>query len=250
MKLYVIGFGAGDYEYMTIQAKQAIEESEIIVGYSVYIELISRYFKDKQYYSTSMKQEIERCKWAVERVKENKTVALVCSGDSGIYGMASLVYELCEEENIEIEVISGVTAASSGAAVLGAPLTHDFAVISLSDLLTPLELIEKRLECAAMSDMVICIYNPSSKKRKDYLKRACEIVLKYKSKDTVCGYVKNIGRTGEESHICTLGELAQVQADMFTTVYIGNSSTRNIKGKMVTPRGYFIRSEKQCHSQE
>jgi precorrin-3B C17-methyltransferase len=245
MKLYIVGFGAGNYEYMTIQAKQAIEACDTIVGYSVYVELIQQYFKDKTFYSTPMKQEEQRCRWAIEQVLLGNTVAIVCSGDSGVYGLASLVYELSPEyEAFEIEVVSGVTAACSGAAVLGAPLTHDFAVISLSDLLTPWELIEKRLRACAMSDFVICIYNPSSKKRKDYLKRAVEIVLEYQSEMTVCGFVQNIGRTGEKAVVTTLEQLKDMTVDMFTTVFIGNSSTKSINSKMVTPRGYLKKADK------
>lgn len=241
MKLYIVGFGAGGYDYMTIQAKNAIDDCDVIVGYSVYVDIIKQYFKDKIYFSTPMKQEVTRCRWAIEEVLKGRKVALVCSGDSGVYGLASLVYELStEHEPIEIEVISGVTAACSGGAVLGAPLNHDFAVISLSDLLTPWELIEKRLQFSSMCDMVICLYNPSSKKRGDYLKKACEIILEYRTPDTVCGFVRNIGREGEESAITTLGELKNTSVDMFTTVFIGSSTTKNIGNKMVTPRGYEV----------
>ena len=141
---------------------------------------------------------------------------------------------------IEIETVPGVTAASAAASVLGAPLMHDFAVISLSDLLTPWEQIEKRLECAAMADFVMCLYNPSSKKRHDYLRKACDLVLKYKSGETVCGIVKNIGREGEEATVLTLSQLRETQVDMFSTVYIGNSTTREIRGSMVTSRGYRL----------
>ena len=239
MKLYIVGFGAGKYDYMTLQAKSALEDSEVIVGYSVYVDLVKEYFKDKAFYSTPMKKETDRCRWAIEETLKGKTVALVCSGDSGVYGLASLIYELAEHYGpFDIEVVSGVTAACSGGAVLGAPLTHDFAVISLSDLLTPWALIEKKLKCSAMCDLVICLYNPSSKKRYDYLEKACEIVLEYKSKETVCGFVRNIGREGETSVVTTLGELKDIAVDMFTTVFIGNSSTKNINNKMVTPRGY------------
>jgi precorrin-3B C17-methyltransferase len=245
MKLYIVGFGPGGYEYMTLQAKNALEECEVITGYSVYVELVQKFVKDKEFYSTAMKKEEDRCRWAIEKTLEGKKVALICSGDSGVYGLASLIYELAEEyEPFEIEVISGVTAALSGGAVLGAPLTHDFAVISLSDLLTPWELIEKRLQCSAMCDMVICLYNPSSKKRYDYLKKACDIILDYRSEATVCGIVRNIGREGEESVITTLAELRDLEADMFTTVFIGNSTTRNLNNKMVTPRGYQLNSNK------
>ena len=166
---------------------------------------------------------------------------MISSGDAGVYGMAGLVYELCTAHpDIEIKAVSGITAASSGAAVLGAPLMHDFCVISLSDLLTPWEKIEKRLRLAAEADFVVCIYNPSSKKRADYLEKACKIMLEHKAPETVCGYVKNIGRTGEEYKITTLGQLKTESVDMFTTVFVGNSQTRVINGKMVTPRGYGL----------
>ncbi len=241
MKLYIVGFGAGGYEYMTIQAKRALEDSEIIAGYTTYVDLIKQFMKDKEFYTTSMKQEEARCRWAIEETLKGKIVALVCSGDSGVYGLASLVYELSADyAPFEIEVISGVSAALSGGAVLGAPLNHDFAVISLSDLLTPWEVIEKRLNCAALGDFVIALYNPSSKKRKDYLNRACEILLKHKDGNTVCGIVQNIGREGEVSKVLSLLELKDEEVDMFTTVFIGNAATKVIKGKMVTPRGYVL----------
>ena len=164
---------------------------------------------------------------------------MICSGDAGVYGMAGLMYEVgVGYPQTELEIIPGVTAATGGAAVLGAPLIHDFCLISLSDLLTPWEKIEARLLGAAQADFVVCLYNPSSKKRHDYLKRACELLMTYKSPDTVCGIVSQIAREGEESRVMTLRELSDTQVDMFTTVFIGNSQTRNIGGKMVTPRGY------------
>jgi len=203
------------------------------------IDLIKAFFPEKQFLSTPMKKEADRVRLAFEEASAGKNVALVCSGDSGVYGMAALAFELSVlYNNIELEVVSGVTAALSGGAILGAPLTHDFAVISLSDLLTPWKKIEKRLEGASIADFVICLYNPSSKKRGDYLKKACEIMLKYKAGETVCGYVRNIGRAGEQSEILTLDQLKSTDVDMFTTVFIGNSETRPINGKMVTPRGY------------
>lgn len=239
MKLYIVGFGAGNYSSMTLAAERIIKSSDIIIGYTVYTDLMRKFFPDKKYMTTPMRQERERVILALEKVIEGNTVSLICSGDSGVYGMAGLALELSEHyPKVEIEIIPGVTSALSGGAVLGAPLTHDFAVISLSDLLTPWEKIEKRLECAAMGDFSIAIYNPSSKKRAEYLAKACEILLKYKDKNTVCGYVKNIGRDGEESCITTLGELKNISVDMFTTVFIGSSETRIISGKMVTPRGY------------
>ncbi|WP_313580718.1 precorrin-3B C(17)-methyltransferase [Lacrimispora sp.] len=238
-KLYVVGIGPGSYEDMTIRAIKALEESEVIVGYTVYIDLIKEHFPDKEMLTTPMRREQERCLMAIEEAKKGKTAAMVCSGDSGVYGMSGLILEMARpEEDLEIEIIPGVTAALSGGAVLGAPLGHDFAVISLSDLLTPMELIEDRLKASAQADMVICLYNPSSKKRAGYLKRACEIVMEYKSGSTICGLVKNIGREEEEMAVMTLEVLRDIQTDMFTTVYIGNSMTKLINGRMVTPRGY------------
>lgn len=236
--LYVVGIGAGSRDGMTIAAEKAIISSELIVGYTKYVELLREHFPEKKYSSTGMKQERERVEFALKEAAD-KTVSLVCSGDPQLYGMAGLAYELSGSyPDVEIKVVSGVTAAFSGGAVLGSPLTHDFAVISLSDLLTPAEKIRKRLKCAAECDMVIVLYNPSSKSRADYLQKACDIVLKYRSGDTVCGYVRNIGREGEESRIMTLTELRNTAVDMFTTVYIGSSETKVIGGKMVTPRGY------------
>lgn len=239
MKLYIVGFGCGSREGMTIEAEKAIGRSNLVVGYTVYTELLREYFPEKEFYSTGMRQEKQRVEYALEQAESGKTVSLICSGDSAVYGMAGLAFELSKKyPNTEIEPVAGVTAALSGGAILGAPLTHDFAVISLSDLLTPIEKIYKRLRCAAEGDFTIALYNPSSKKRADYLERACKILLEYKSPDTVCGYVKNIGRQGQESRVLTLRELEKAQVDMFTTVFIGNSETKSIGGKMVTPRGY------------
>ena len=219
-------------------AEKALKDSDVIIGYTTYTELVKPFFPDKEYLDTGMRQEVERVRLALERSLTDK-VAIVWSGDPELYGMAALCYELLDEfPEAEIKVIAGVTAAFSGGAVLGAPLTHDTAIISLSDLLTPMEKIERRLRCAAEGDFVIVLYNPSSRKRADYLQKACDIILKYRDPETVCGYVKNIGRDGEESHICTLAELRDESVDMFTTVYIGNSETRVIAGKMITPRGY------------
>lgn len=223
---------------LTVGTLKALEEAELICGYTEYVRLIRPHFPDKEYFETPMMQEIERCRFAVQSAKAGRTTALICSGDAGIYGMASPVYEVAGENPPEISVIPGVTAASSGAALLGAPLTHDFAVVSLSDLLTPWESIEARLRAAASADFCIVIYNPRSKKRADYLSRAVKIILEYQSPDTVCGVVRNIGRCGEETTYLTLRLLADYEADMFTTVFIGNRTTKMINGKMVTPRGY------------
>lgn len=238
--VYVVGLGPGDPQFLTAQAKTALENADVLCGYTVYIDLIRSFYPEKEVHATGMTKEIDRCRWALETAQSGKTVALVCSGDAGVYGMASPILELAPNyPNVEIEVIPGLTAALSGGAVLGAPLAHDFCVISLSDRLTPWEMIEKRLACAAMGDFCVTIYNPSSKGRPDYLQRAVRILLQNgKSKETVCGIVRNIGRERQQSEIITLRELENKQVDMFTTVYIGNKTTKNIESKMVTPRGY------------
>ncbi len=244
MKVTVIGLGPGGGADLTGRARAALEACDLIVGYTAYIELVKPDFPEKEVLSTGMRREVDRCRAAVEAALTGKDVAVVCSGDSGVYGMAGLIYEVAQEYNpIEIEVIPGITAACGGAAVLGAPLTHDFAVISLSDLLTPWEKIEKRLAAAAQADFVICLYNPSSRSRADYLQRACDILLRDKDPDTVCGYVRNIGREGETAVMCPLSRLRDTQVDMFTTVFIGNSQTKVLGGRMVTPRGYLQREE-------
>lgn len=244
MKVTVIGLGPGGGADLTGRARAALETCDLIVGYTAYIELVKPDFPEREVLSTGMRREVDRCRAAVEAALTGKDVAVVCSGDSGVYGMAGLIYEVAQEyDPIEIEVIPGITAACGGAAVLGAPLTHDFAVISLSDLLTPWEKIEKRLTAAAQADFVICLYNPSSRNRPDYLQRACDILLRDKDPDTVCGTVRNIGREGEEGKLLTLAQLRDTQVDMFTTVFIGNSQTKVLGGKMVTPRGYLQRGE-------
>lgn len=238
-KVYAVGLGPGGKEMMTEEAICAIEKSDVICGYTVYVDLITSMFPEKETFTTPMKKEIDRCKWALETARSGKTVAMVCSGDSGVYGMAGLLLQLLHSyKDVEVEVVPGITAAISGAAVLGAPVGHDFCVISLSDLLTPWDLIVKRLELAAEGDFITCLYNPRSKKRIEHLTTACNIMLKHRSEDTVCGWVKNIGREGEEYRICTLKELDNEPIDMFTTVFIGSSQTKLVDGKMVTPRGY------------
>lgn len=237
-KLYVVGIGPGAAEQMTVRALRVLESCDVIAGYGVYVDLVKPILKDKEYLVTPMKKEAERCRMAIECAMTGKSVAMISSGDAGVYGMAGLIYELAQGKELEIEVIPGVTAALSGGAVLGAPLTHDFAVISLSDLLTPWEKIEKRLDHAAQADLSMAIYNPSSVRRADYLQKACRIVMRHQSPETVCGVVKNIGREGEAMQVMSLKELAEYPADMFTTVFIGNSQTKVIDGRMITPRGY------------
>ena len=244
-KIYVVGIGPGKAQFMTAQARQALEEAEVLCGYTVYVELVAPLFPGKETYTTPMTKELDRCRWALQTAALGKTVALVCSGDPGVYGMAAPLLQLAPDyPDVEVEVVAGVTAALSGAAVLGAPLGHDFCVISLSDLLTPWAVIEKRLQCAAQGDFAICLYNPSSRKRADYLQKACDILLASgKTPETVCGWVRNIGREGQEKQLLTLGELRSAQLDMFTTVFIGSAGTRNIQGNMVTARGYEAKCE-------
>lgn len=238
-RIYVVGIGPGQYEKMTIEAARILESCDVIVGYTVYVDLVKDHFSGKEFLTTPMKQEAKRCRMAFEEAKKGQSVAMICSGDAGVYGMAGLMLEIgVEYPDCEVEIIAGVTAASAGAAVLGAPLIHDFALISLSDLLTPWEKIEKRLLCAAQGDFVICLYNPSSRKRRDYLQKACDLMMEHKSPDTICGLVANIGRDGESRKILTLSELRETQVDMFTTVFVGNSQTKIVNGSIVTPRGY------------
>ena len=240
-KIYVVGIGPGKRDMMTAQAKEALDRADVIVGYKTYIDLVRDDYSEKEFYENGMRGEIERCEKCVEYAREGRTVALICSGDAGVYGMASPLLEVAEKENFsDVEIIPGVTAALGGAAILGAPLSHDFCIISLSDLLTPWEIIEKRLRAAAEGDFCIAIYNPSSKKRADYLYRACNILMEKLSKDTACGYVKNIGRDGCKKKVCTLEELSQENVDMFVTVFIGNSQTQISDGKLITPRGYKL----------
>ena len=238
-KVFVVGIGPGNFENMTIRADRALSACDAIVGYPVYVNLVKDRYPGKELHATAMTQEVARCQLALDLAGRGKTVCVVCSGDSGIYGMAALVYELRgENREPEIEVVPGLTAACSGGAVLGAPLTHDFTVISLSDRLTPWEKIETRLTLAAQADFSIAIYNPASHGRPEHLKRACEILLRVLPEDRLCGIVRNIGRDGESRRVLTLGELKEAEVDMFCTVFIGNSSTKVIGGELVTPRGY------------
>ena len=238
-ELYVIGIGPGDAQTLTQRARAALEKADLICGYTLYADLLRPLFPDKEYYSTGMTGELERCRWCLTRAAEGKTAALVCSGDAGVYGMASPVLELAPAyPGVRIEIVPGVTAALSGAALLGAPLGHDFCVISLSDRLTEWGVIEKRLRMAARGDFAICLYNPASRHRADYLKRACDILLEELEGSTVCGLARMIVREGESCRLLDLQTLRDTEADMFTTVFIGSSRTREINGRMVAPRGY------------
>ena len=237
-KLYVVGIGPGNHEDMTIRADRALRECDVIIGYHVYVDLVKDYYPDKQFMTTPMTKEADRCRMALEAAAEQE-VCMVCSGDSGIYGMSALIYELRgDAAEPEIEVIPGITAACSGGALIGAPLTHDFTVISLSDRLTPWEKIEERLRAAAQADLSIVLYNPSSHGRADHLKKACAVLLETLPPDRICAIARSIRREGESYDLVTLSGLLEAETDMFCTIFIGNAMSRNIGGKMVTPRGY------------
>lgn len=239
-QLYVIGMGPGGADQLTPQARLALEESQVLCGYTTYLDLAREFQEGREIVSTPMTQELERCTLALEKAAGGCTAALVCSGDAGVYGMASPLLELAPRyPEVEVEVVPGVTAALAGAAVLGAPLGHDFCILSLSDLLTPWPVIEKRLRAAAAGDFVLCLYNPASRRRKDHLRRACAILQEAGlAPGTLCGWVRNIGRGGQTHRILTLAQLQEEPVDMFTTVFIGNSTTRLAGDRLVTPRGY------------
>ncbi|RJR33413.1 MAG: precorrin-3B C(17)-methyltransferase [Desulfobacteraceae bacterium] len=241
--LKIVSLGPGDGKYLSPRAKEALEEAEVVVGYSTYMGLLDpEILKGKELISTGMKKEIERCRAAVRSAEGGRATAIVCSGDAGIYGMAGLILEMIEEEglseSVEVEVIPGIPALCAAAALLGAPLMHDFVVISLSDLLTPWELIRSRVEAGASADYVIVLYNPKSRKRDWQIDEVGEIVLKHRPPETPVGIVRNAMRENQEIHLATLGNLAGSDIDMLTIVIIGNSQTKLLGGKMVTPRGY------------
>ncbi|WP_301859911.1 precorrin-3B C(17)-methyltransferase [uncultured Megasphaera sp.] len=239
--IYVVGIGPGHVSGMTAEARHVLEQCRSIIGYTTYIRLIQDEFPQATYMDTGMTREVERCQLALEEARKGQDVALVSSGDAGVYGMAGVMYEVAAGcDDVNIQVVPGVTAACSGAALLGAPLVGDFCLISLSDLLTPWETIENRLDCAAAGDFVICLYNPASRKRADYLEKACNIILRHQPSHTPAGIVRNIGRAGESSEVLTLGQLRTKKLDMFSTVIIGNSQTKVIDGHMVTSRGYSL----------
>ncbi len=241
-KIYVVGLGPGGPEDMTPRARKAIEGSDLVVGYSTYLDLIKEYFPGKQMISSGMTREVERCRLVLEKALEGNNVALVSSGDSGIYGMAGIMLEVVNKSGCaaEVEVIPGITAAAAAASILGAPLMHDFAVISLSDLMTPWEMICKRIACAAEGDFVLCLYNPKSKNRSDYIDIARDIILKCRDGKTPAGIVRNAGRPDQTSVVTTLEDMLKCEIDMFTVVLIGNSQTYIENGKMITPRGYTV----------
>lgn len=243
--IYVVGFGPGDKQFMTMQAVEIIEQADLIVGYTTYTDILKAQFPDKKYLSTPMRKETDRCRLAVEKALEGNTVAMVSSGDSGIYGMAGIMLEIADDMQADVEIVTvpGITAASTAASVLGAPLMHDLSLISLSDLMTPLELIFRRVEAAASADFVISLYNPKSRKRIDYLEKAADIIMKYRDKGTPVGIVRNAGRPDQKAWLTTLSELKNEPVDMFCVVIVGNSQTYIKNNRMITPRGYKINEQ-------
>lgn len=241
-KIYVVGLGPGSIDHLTYAAVRALQKSHVIIGYKVYIKLIEGLIQGKTILSSGMGQELERCEKAIELARQGKRVSLVSSGDPGLYGMAGPLLELNKkgEDPVRVEVVPGVTAASMGAAVLGAPLMHDTAIISLSDLLTPWEVIERRLERAAEADFVTALYNPRSQGRPDYIMKAREIFLRYKVESTPVGIVRMAGRDGQEKIITTLAKMLEFEIDMFSVVIIGNSQTSATGDYIITPRGYSL----------
>ena len=241
-RLHVVGFGPGGKEHMTFKAAETIQNADIVTGYTAYVNMMKPIFPDKEYKATGMMKEVDRCRMAIEDAMSGKDVAMISSGDSGIYGMAGIIYQLADEmkADIEIDTVPGMTAASTAASVLGAPLMHDLAIISLSDLMTPLDLIMKRVDCAGIGDMIVCLYNPKSKTRTEYLNQAQQILLKHRSAETPVGIVRNAGREDQRAQITTLGDLDQADVDMFSIVIIGNSQTYVSNGRMITPRVYRI----------
>ena len=236
-KIYVVGIGPGKKENMTFRAYEAMENSDIIVGYKTYVDLVKEYYPGKEMKSCAMTKEVDRCTEVLELARQGKTVSLISSGDAGVYGMAGIMLEIADED-MEVEVIPGITATNAAAAIAGAPIMHDYATISLSDLLTDWELIKKRLELAAQGDFVVSIYNPKSRGRVTQIEEAREIMMKYKPKSTPVAIVRNAGREDERYIVTTLDEMLNHEIDMLTIVLIGNSNTFVKNGKILTPRGY------------
>ena len=239
--IYVVGIGPGGVDTMTPQAVEAIKSCEAVAGYTKYLELVGKFLEGKTIISSGMTHELERCQSALNAAKLGMNVALISSGDSGVYGMAGLMLEVAQGSGVDVKIIPGITAANSCAAILGAPLMNDYVTVSLSDLLTDWRVIAKRLTAACLGDFVICIYNPASHHRPNHLKNACDILLSLKDPETPSGYVRNAGRNDESYEVMTLRELRECQKiDMLCTVIVGNSQTLILDGKLITPRGYKL----------
>lgn len=237
-KVFVVGIGPGGRDNMTFRADKALSDCHAVVGYSGYLKYVEDYLPGKEVYSTGMKGEIDRCRMAIQLAKEGMDVAVVSTGDAGLYGMAGPILEMSED--LEVEIIPGISACFSAASDLGSPIMHDFVTISLSDLLTPWETIEKRIKLAAEGDFVISLYNPRSKGRPDYLKKAVDLILQFRGGGTPVGIVRNSGREDTEKKVRTLASIDYEEVDMMSVLIIGNSTTYIRNEKIITPRGYDI----------
>ena len=239
-KIYVVGIGPGNKDNMTFRAYKVIENADIIIGHKTYIALAEKIFPDKKMVKSAMKKEIERCEETLKLAEEGNVMALISSGDAGVYGMAGIMLEVAGESDIEVEIVPGITSANASASLVGAPIMHDHVSISLSNLLTDWELIKKRIALASEGDFVISLYNPKSNGRPELINEAASIMLQYKNKNTPAAIVRNTGRSGENYDITTLEKMLDFEINMFTTVIIGNSKTFVKNGKMITPRGYKV----------
>lgn len=239
-KIYVVGIGPGNMEDISVRAYKTLKNVDVIAGYITYIDLVKDEFKEKEFYVSGMKKEIDRCEKVLELAKEGKTVALISSGDAGIYGMAGIMIEVALGSGIDVEIIPGITSSVAGASLVGAPLMHDQAIISLSDLLTDWEVITKRIDRTSEGDFVISLYNPKSKGRTEQIVEAREIMLKHKAPSTPVALLRHVGREDENYTLTNLDEMLNYEIDMFTVVIVGNSKTYVKEGRMITPRGYHL----------
>lgn len=238
-KIYVVGLGPGNKENMTFRAYDVLKNSDIIIGYKTYVDLIEGMFPDKKIIKSYMKKEVARCEETLKLALEGNIISLISSGDAGVYGMAGLMLEIAGDQ-VEVEIVPGITSANASASLGGAPIVHDSVNISLSNLLTDWELIKKRIDLASQGDFVITLYNPKSSGRSELINEARDIMLKHKRKDTPVLIARNVGREGENYDITTLSEMLDYEINMFSTVIIGNSNTKVVNNKMITPRGYKV----------
>ncbi|MCF2612321.1 MULTISPECIES: precorrin-3B C(17)-methyltransferase [Fusobacterium] len=238
-KIYVVGLGPGNKENMTFRAYDVLKNSDIIIGYKTYVDLIEGMFPDKKIIKSYMKKEVARCEETLKLALEGNIISLISSGDAGVYGMAGLMLEIAGGQ-VEVEIVPGITSANASASLGGAPIVHDSVNISLSNLLTDWELIKKRIDLASQGDFVITLYNPKSSGRSELINEARDIMLKHKRKDTPVLIARNVGREGENYDITTLDKMLDYEINMFSTVIIGNSNTKVVNNKMITPRGYKV----------
>ena len=238
-KIYVVGLGPGNKENMTFRAYDVLKNSDIIIGYKTYVDLIEGMFPDKKIIKSYMKKEVERCEETLKLALEGNIISLISSGDAGVYGMAGLMLEIAGGQ-VEVEIVPGITSANASASLGGAPIVHDSVNISLSNLLTDWELIKKRIDLASQGDFVITLYNPKSSGRSELINEARDIMLKHKRKDIPVLIARNVGREGENYDITTLDKMLDYEINMFSTVIIGNSNTKVVNNKMITPRGYKV----------